>query len=77
MGRRSHEDGQAKLFGKDVQASDVVGVFVGNEDAGERLRCDALSDQATAEFAARKATIDKQTGFRGCEDRAVAPAARG
>jgi hypothetical protein len=59
MGRLGHEYRQAKLFGHDMQAGDVVGVFVSNEDGGKRLRGNALSGEAAAEFAARKATINK------------------
>ena len=54
MGGRGHEDGQAKLFGHDVQASDVVGVFVGDEDGGERLRGDALERRGGGRFRGRR-----------------------
>ena len=77
MGGRGHEDGQAKLFGHDVQAGDVVGVLVGDEDGGERLGRDALGGEAAAGFAAGEAAVDEHARLRGCKDRAVASAAGG
>ena len=47
------------------------------ENGGERLWGNALGGESAAGFPAREAAVDEHSGLRGCENRAVATAARG
>ena len=54
VGGRGHVDGQAELFGHDVHAGDVVGVLVGDEDGGERLRAQCPERRGGGRFRGRR-----------------------
>jgi len=60
-----------QLFGEAQKALDVIGVFVGNEDAGKVFRHPSNGFEAFANLAATESGIDQNTGFIGFDVSAV------
>lgn len=73
--------GQAGAIDRDVQflgdggeAADVVAVFVGDQDGGDRFRLNADRGEALEGFLAAKPGVDEDAGPRGGDQRGIAGA---
>jgi hypothetical protein len=69
-GEAGNIDRDAQLAGDDLQAVDVVGMLVGDENRGERIGRMAASKETLEGFFAGEAGVDQDTGpLRGNEGR--------
>jgi hypothetical protein len=72
LGRAVAVDRNAELSTKLCQAMDVVGMLVGDEDAGQALRRATDGGQARPNLAQAEAGIDEDAGFIGLDIGAIA-----
>jgi hypothetical protein len=78
-GRRGHAgdiNRDAKFAGDGLQAANMIGMLVRNQNRGERFRVLTRRGEPLERFLARKAGVDQETGSLRRNQRAIAGARR-
>ncbi len=72
-----NEDGQGQVAGQDRKSTDVVGVFVGDEEGGEAGRVEAKGRHAVEQGTGRQSGINEDGSAHGFDEGGVASTATG
>ena len=74
-GSGGHVERSAVRPGEDTGASGVIAVFVGNDDRGDPIGCDADIAQPSCQLTAAEAGVDQEMGRSRAHQGGIAPAA--